>query len=196
LLSNARNKFLKLRELLSGGAPTKLSLFYCGDGSAEDDDAGESLRQVEAVTSILRDNGWRSSLFTSRESRNERSTLLDFFRIGLIDSLVAIRCLDEGIDVPGCKVAYILASSRNPKQFIQRRGRILRRSPGKEFAEIHDFLVTVPEGIAQNSEFERSLLRYELERVAEFAKLSVNHAESIRTLSPLLERYSLSHLIA
>ena len=196
LLSKARNKFLKLRELLSGVPPTKLSLFYCGDGSAEDDDAGESLRQVEAVTSILRDNGWRSSLFTSRESRNERSTLLDFFRIGLIDSLVAIRCLDEGIDVPGCKVAYILASSRNPKQFIQRRGRILRRSPGKEFAEIHDFLVTVPEGIAQNSEFERSLLRYELERVAEFAKLSVNHAESIRTLSPLLERYSLSHLIA
>ena len=57
-----------------------------------------------------------------------------------------IRCLDEGVDIPETRRAYILASSTNPKQFIQRRGRILRRFPGKELAEIHDFIERLPKG--------------------------------------------------
>lgn len=195
LLGKARNKFSELQRLLSSKSPSTHTLFYCGDGSTEDEVSGESLRQVEIVTSILRELNWKSSIFTSQETRQDRSLLLDFFRLGLIDALVAIRCLDEGIDVPACKTAYILASSRNPKQFIQRRGRILRRAPGKEYAEIYDFVVKIPDEFCQNNDYEIKLVRSELERVSEFAKLSLNQAESIRTLNPLLSKYSLSHLI-
>ncbi len=196
LLGKARNKFLRLREMISDRSPRPLTLFYCGEGNTEDEDSGDSMRQVELTTGILRENNWKSALFTNQENRKTRTTLLDYFRIGLLDALVAMRCLDEGIDIPACKAAYILASSRNPKQFIQRRGRILRRSPGKEFAEIYDFVVKMPDHPSGTSEYERKLISSELERVAEFAKLSLNHAESIRVLAPILKKYNLSHLIA
>jgi superfamily II DNA or RNA helicase len=195
LLGKARNKFLELQKLLAGKTSSTHTLFYCGDGSTEDEVSGETFRQVEIVTSILRELNWKSSIFTSQETRQDRALLLDFFRLGLIDALVAIRCLDEGIDVPACKTAYILASSRNPKQFIQRRGRILRRAPGKEYAEIYDFVVKIPDEFCQNNDYEMNLVRSELERVSEFAKLSLNQAEAIRTLNPILKKYSLSHLI-
>lgn len=134
----------------------------------------------------------RNSRFTSRESLRERRAVLDRFRLGEIDALVAIRCLDEGIDVPACQRAYILASSRNPRQFIQRRGRILRKAPGKEQAEIFDLMVQVPAG-AVNGEIERRLLVEELRRVSEFAGLARNGGEVIETLMPLLRDYDLVH---
>ena len=184
--------------MISESPPKPLTLFYCGEGNTEDEDSGDSMRQVELATLILRENSWKSSLFTNQENRKTRTTLLDYFRIGLIDALVAMRCLDEGIDIPACKTAYILASSRNAKQFIQRRGRILRKSSGKEFAEIciYDFVVKMPDTSSHTNDYERKLISAELERVAEFAKLSINHAESIRILSPILKKYNLSHLIA
>ena len=87
--------------------------------------------------------GLRVSRFTAEESTEERGRLLEDFAGGRLQGLVAMRCLDEGVDVPSTQVAYILASTSNPREFIQRRGRILRRSPGKEHAVIHD-LVALP----------------------------------------------------
>jgi superfamily II DNA or RNA helicase len=195
LLGRVRNKLIELRNLIANKRPTPLTLFYCGDGSTEDENSGEQMRQVELVSSLLYDMGWKTSHFTSHEALQERQELLDFFRIGVIDALVAIRCLDEGIDVPACRRAYILASSRNPKQFIQRRGRILRRSPGKEYAEIYDFVVKIPDHLAEGNQNERKLIRAELERVAEFARLATNSADVVRTLFPLLEQYDLAHVL-
>lgn len=195
LLASAKNKLAELNRLLAGNKVSGKTLFYCGDGSTEDEDTGDILRQVEAVSSALYNLGWRNSLFTARETRQDRKTILNHFRLGLIDALVAIRCLDEGIDVPACRAAYILASSRNPRQFIQRRGRILRRSPGKEFAEIYDFVVKLPDDFADGSSCERQLIRSELERVAEFANLAVNSEDAVRDLSSLLVKHNLSHLL-
>lgn len=195
LLGSAKNKLDELDQLLSGKQASQMTLFYCGDGSTEDEDSGEPMRQVEAVSSTLYGLGWRNSLFTARERRQERKTLLDHFRLGLIDALVAIRCLDEGIDVPACRAAYILASSRNPRQFIQRRGRILRRSPGKEFAEIYDFVVKLPDDTAQGSPYERQLIRAELARVAEFARLAINSEDAVRNLSAVLVKHDLAHIL-
>jgi len=111
----------------------------------------------------------------------------------MLDGLVAIRCLDEGVDVPDCRVAFILASSRNPKQFIQRRGRILRRAPNKVHAVVHDLLVTLPDGSSPGMLASRKLLVAELARVAEFGRLAVNRAEVYKTLRPLLKHYDLEH---
>ena len=70
-----------------------------------------------------------------------RHNLRKRFAEGSIQGLIAIRCLDEGVDIPETRRAFILASSTNPRQFIQRRGRILRRAPGKSMADIYDFIV-------------------------------------------------------
>ena len=173
--------------------PSPLTLFYCGDGSVEVPEDGTFLRQVEAASLLLGELGWRSSRFTSAESKTRRRELLEDFKIANIDALVAIRCLDEGINIPSCHTAYLLASSRNPRQFIQRRGRILRRAPGKEKATIHDFLVTVPQSAVADFDHERSLFGAELKRVAEFAGLCLNYAGAYRQVEGLLKRYDLIH---
>lgn len=193
LIGAAQNKLPALRSLLEQTDPQNLTLFYCGDGSVEIPEDGAILRQVEAVSLLLGELGWRSSRFTSAESKTRRRELLEDFKIANIDALVAIRCLDEGINIPSCHTAYLLASSRNPRQFIQRRGRILRRAPGKEKAIIYDFLVTLPDSAVSDCEFERSLFGAELKRVAEFAGLCLNYAQAYREVEGLLRRYDLVH---
>ncbi|MEA3013343.1 MAG: hypothetical protein QOD42_1888 [Sphingomonadales bacterium] len=201
LVGAAANKLPLLTEVLSGKAPSPHTLFYCGDGSVETDDEDDgdgmktSLRQVEAVSQLLHKSRWDVSRFTSRESRQDRASILENFRLGLIDAMVAIRCLDEGIDVPACNTAYILASSRDPRQFIQRRGRILRRSPGKTSATIHDFIVVLPEGFEDESGYAKRLIKAELGRVAEFSSLSDNRSDAYAALAPYLRKYDLEHLI-
>ncbi|WP_371392237.1 DEAD/DEAH box helicase family protein [Glycocaulis abyssi] len=128
LVGSAANKLPTLQAVLTGGKPTQHTLFYCGDGTVESDEeqtgavdsVNEGRRQVEAVSALLHGMSWDVSRFTSRESRKDRDNILENFRLGIIDAMVAIRCLDEGIDVPACSTAYILASSRDPRQFVQR----------------------------------------------------------------------------
>lgn len=204
LVGSAANKLPVLNNVLEGVEPTPHTLFYCGDGTVETDEEYKEnsdqstqmgQRQVEAISSLLHRNGWDVSRFTSRESRKDRESILENFRLGIIDAMVAIRCLDEGIDVPACSIAYILASSRDPRQFVQRRGRILRRSPGKDMATIHDFIVILPEGLEDESGYAKRLIKSELTRVAEFSSLSQNRAEAYEVLAPTLREYDLEHMI-
>lgn len=203
LVGSAANKLPTLQAVLTGEKPTQHTLFYCGDGTVEtdeeqtraEDSASLGKRQVEAVSAMLHGMSWDVSRFTSRESRKDRDNILENFRLGIIDAMVAIRCLDEGIDVPACSTAYILASSRDPRQFVQRRGRILRRSPGKERARIHDFIVVLPEGYETGSDYAKRLIKSELGRVAEFSSLSENRSEAYHTLAPVLRTYDLEHMI-
>ena len=81
--------------------------------------------------------------FTSREANKTKKDILENFRVGSIDAMVAIRCLDE-IDIPACRTAFLLASTRNPRQFIQRRGRILRRATEKNLQSSTIFLSSCP----------------------------------------------------
>jgi len=205
VIASARNKIPALRKVLREREPEAHTLFYCGDGYVEaeddeeenrtDDDPGFYGRQIEVVSEHLDELGWTLSRFTSREPRKEREHILANFRIGLVDAMVAIKCLDEGIDVPACRTAYILASSRDPRQFIQRRGRILRRSAGKEVATIHDFVVVLPSGAGDEEGYARKLIASELRRVAEFAGLSRKRAHAYQTLRPVLVAYGLEHLL-
>ena len=91
------------------------------------------------------------------------------FSQGHIQCLVSIRVLDEGIDVPEVENAFLLASSRNRRQFVQRRGRILRKSSNKEFAKLFDFICLPPEG-----EKGSKLVDKELERVIEMTEDCLN----------------------
>jgi superfamily II DNA or RNA helicase len=180
------------------------SLVYCGGGSMGVD--GEGDRHVDATTDRLRNEcGLSVERFTAREDQERREELLHGFDRGDIEVLTSIRCLDEGVDVPATRTAYLLASTTNPRQYVQRRGRILRPYEGKRFAVIHDF-ITVPDTSGhpemlsdEKFDAERSLIRNELRRVSMFVDSARNHPDadvdgiptSTETLQSLKQRYDL-----
>lgn len=206
LVGAAENKMVELDRLLEERKVAKHSLFYCSDGRTlvEDDDDDDTdvdggqaeMKQRHAVAQMLLRRGVSVSPFTSDENRWQRREILRRFKDGETEAMVAIRCLDEGIDVPACRTAYLIASSRNPRQFIQRRGRILRRSPGKDHATIFDFVVVMPDGHTAGEEKAGDFLRNELARVADFAQNSLYPSSSVKPLLPWLRRYDLEHLAA
>ena len=181
IIKAARNKLKKLREILVENSELDHSLVYC---------AGE---QLEDAASILHDSGVVFHRFTFRESNEERAKLLNEFDAGDKDVLLAVRCLDEGVDVPSTKTAIILASSRNPIEFIQRRGRILRPHTGKKRAAIHD-LIVLPTSLPTNeiyTESEKTIIRNELSRLEEFACSSDNPEYSRQLIQILMNKYNL-----
>jgi superfamily II DNA or RNA helicase len=194
LVASACGKIELLRQLLQLRREDHHILVYCGDGSVEGQGDDGMMRQVDAVTRMLGvDLGMRCASYTSRTPPARRKQMIQEFDDGSLQALVAIRCLDEGIDIPSTRTAYILASSTNPRQFVQRRGRLLRGHPSKTRAEIYDFFVTPPaedmrkESPGYNSA--RSLVRSQVHRAAEFASLAENGliARSILTdlMAPL-----------
>lgn len=194
LLGAATNKIHALRQIMSNRLHTSHTLFYCGDGSVEDE-VTEDSRQLEAVTTLLQDElSYRVKTYTTETSLKEREELRHQFTHGVLQGLVAIRCLDEGVDIPAIQTAIILASSSNPRQFIQRRGRILRSSPGKERAELFDMIVIPPDLRRKSWSIERNLLRKELKRFVEFADLATNSGSARKILLPLQEKYQLLDL--
>ena len=187
LIATAANKLTCLRELMASRLNTSHTLFYCGDGYLDSD-----TRQIDAVTHILgKELGYRVNTYTTDTSLEERDRLRRQFESGELQGLVAIRCLDEGIDIPAIKTAIILASSSNPRQFIQRRGRILRPHPGKKQAVLFDTIVIPPTLDRETWEVERNLLRKELQRFLTFAELADNAEQAIAQLLSLQEQYQL-----
>lgn len=194
LVGAAENKLRALQHLMQQRLQTRHTLFYCGDGSVEDSVSANSLRQLTAVTTLLQSLGYRVQPYTAETTLAERQDLRDQFTEGTLQGLVAIRCLDEGVDIPAIQTAVILASSSNPRQFIQRRGRILRPSPGKRRAELFDLIVVPPDLGAEFWPVEQKLLRQELKRFVEFADLALNSGSARQILLPLQEKYRLLDL--
>ena len=139
-----------------------------------------------------------ASKFTSEETPKERALIKEKFAYGKeLQVLVAIKCLDEGVNIPAIKTAFILASTQNPKEYIQRRGRVLRKFPGKEFAEIYDF-VTLTRDLdeaycltAEEIKSEKSLVKNELKRIVEFKSISMNPKDSDELIEKITESYRL-----
>jgi len=178
--SGAKNKLVILRrelEILLTKKLLKHTLIYCG--SHKDD---EGSRQIEKVIKILgTELEVKTRKFTADESVSERRQILEQFAIGNLDSIVAIKCLDEGVDVPATKQAFVLSSTSNPREFIQRRGRILRRSDGKDEANIYDFIMVPPSG-----EVNTHLVTKEVKRGLEYNSLAKNRSENIKLFEHLI----------
>lgn len=195
LVGAAANKLEALRQLMLERLQTTHTLFYCGDGSTEGALSEESSRQLAAVVKMLgAELGYRVNTYTAETSLAEREDLRRQFETSELQGLVAIRCLDEGVDIPAIQTAVILASSGNPRQFIQRRGRILRPHPGKQRATLFDMIVVPPELDRETWEVERNLLRKELRRFVEFADLADNPGDARAKLLALQKRYGLLDL--
>ena len=181
IIKTARNKIDEFQKILTKVEKLDHCLVYC---------SGE---QLEDAASILHDMGIIFHRFTFRENNKERKKLLDEFDKGDKNVLLAIKCLDEGVDVPSTKTAIILASSRNPIEFIQRRGRILRPHAGKEYAIIHD-LIVLPSSLPMDeihTDSEKTIIKNELKRLVEFAKSSENSQYSIDLMQTFMNRYNL-----
>jgi superfamily II DNA or RNA helicase len=163
-------------------------IIYCSDGKMYDD-YGEELKHIKYVLNLMNNMGFKPSKFTADENMSERMSLINNFNKGYISSLVAIRCLDEGINIPSIESALILSSNDNYREFVQRRGRILRLySDGKvkkEKANIYDVIV-LP------SLENKSFIEIELRRFYEYARLALNFEELSIILKQKMSQYGLS----
>lgn len=172
ILETAAGKLASLERLLDDTGPESIrrALFYTTD---------KDPRQLTEVNEILRRRRIRAHQITDAETSRGRlmSATMKAFASGILHALTAKRVLDEGINVPQIDSAYILASTTVEKQWVQRRGRVLRPSPqtGKTHAVIHDFLVLPPPEVATDEDARR-LVRGELARCDEFARLARNRA--------------------
>lgn len=194
VLGHAEGKIAALRADLEAHRDQWFQLIYCAEGRRPSE-PGEppGPKQVNEVMLLVGNELHLSGhTYVSETRRGERRVLLRRFGTGKdLQALVAMRCLDEGVDIPDARVGYLLASSSNPRQFIQRRGRLLRNAPGKDRAEILDYLAVPPAGTPVNFNVERALLVRELERANEFGKLAENYETTLQVLRPLKERYQL-----
>ena len=170
--------------------------------------ARPAIMSVQRVA-FLRKSGCRSAARLFHSSANRVAEMrksgfeglahfLFLGKKGKLQAIVAIKCLDEGVNIPGIRTAFILASTTNPKEYIQRRGRVLRKAPGKEFAEIYDF-VTLPRPLDSVSAMtedqakrDMALVRNELARIKEFGRLSMNPMDTESLIWEIQDAYHIT----
>ena len=157
---------------------------------SDDNDAEHLINLYTHVVTEVDDHVTVRKFVSSQKDREE---ILYDFANGRLQVLTSMKCLDEGVDVPRSELAIFCSSTGNPRQFIQRRGRVLRTHPDKKMAELHD-LVVVPELNPNSKSFrmEQSLLRGELMRVNNFALLSENPSYSEMELRDVMNHYGLN----
>ena len=185
ILKQASGKIEKLRKLAEEGYNFVNSVVYCGQGK---DDEGELI--IDSVTRTLYDNGLVVSQFTSRTLNRKR--VLYEFEQGYFDTLVAIKCFDEGVDVPKLDKIYIMASDSALRQTVQRRGRVLRKckESGKTIAYIYD-MVVLP-AIEAGTYGSDGLLKIELARAKEYNRLALNMDANEMKFSDIEKTYHIT----
>lgn len=204
---NKLNVFLQIvQQRMEDNGSLKYTLVYVPEGNKPDNFEADIFNQSDTIsadvesehlinefTQIVRsiDSHIIVRQFTSEST--DRKAMLKGFADGSIDVLTSMKCLDEGVDVPRSEFAIFCASTGNPRQFVQRRGRVLRTHKDKRFAIIHD-LIVIPDNVFDEDSYslERSLVESELKRVRDFALLSENLNDTDNELQDVLTHYNLS----
>ena len=178
LEKNAENKYEALEEILDEIGP----------------DIGDTIifvsdEQIGNVIHILSRRGVVAHEFTMKQSAkpsdkyggvSERDYLIKKFKEGDYQVLVAIKCLDEGIDIPSARRAIIMASSTNPREYVQRIGRIIRQAEGKQNAELYDMIIKPDFNSFKNEDlenFEKHIFEAELRRVRDLSQNAINNVD-------------------
>lgn len=205
IVAGASEKISTLLQLMKDYKDDNKILVYCGATTMHDVDYQEGkppideARQIDIVAGMLgNDLGMRVTKFTSEENADERERIKADFAEGThLQSLVAIRCLDEGVNIPSIRTAFIMASSTNPKEYVQRRGRVLRKFPGKNHAVIFDF-ITLPIPLDQVGDYDaeiidsvKSLAKREIIRMKDFAAIAENPFDSDSLISEIQRSYDI-----
>lgn len=211
IIHKAKNKLMAFKEIIhqrfQENGNLKYTLVYVPEGNKpdylqdEDDydqfdtiaDDSETDHLIDLYTKAVLEEDEHITVRKFVSGQQEREQILDDFASGRLHVLTSMKCLDEGIDVPRSELAIFCASTGNPRQFIQRRGRILRTHKDKYMAEIHDLVVAPAVNVNSASfKMEQSLVRNELLRVRDFAKLSENTSYSDIALREVMEHYGLN----
>lgn len=184
---NAELKYEALKEILLSG-PISNTLIFASDA------------QIDKVMCLLQEKKIMAHRFTQDQGTvlaqkfgglSERQYLIKKFKDGTYQALVAIKCLDEGIDIPTAHTAIIMASSTNPREYIQRVGRVIRQSKGKDRAYIYDFVLEPDFDRIENPiliQFEKQIFEKELLRVKDMSLNSINNAEVLFQINEKLRR--------
>ncbi len=205
LNSKMESKFSNLELLMRNFIDDNHFLVYSGkvkiddEGDYDEDSHINMLNAIDKTASILGKNGlgMKISRITYKESAQDRREIIKDFNDGAVQGIVAISCLDEGIDIPSIKTAVIMSSSDNPREYIQRRGRVLRQFPGKEYADIYDFVV-FPKPLedvfpgAIHNDLELKVLSKEIKRMIEFSRISLNKEETEELLQDISDSYGVT----
>lgn len=199
IIAGCKAKIGKLLEVIEPYKNSSYILVYCGatkyDGSLSEETS--QLMQIDEVNRRLyTELGMSVRKFTSSENKEERAEIRQMFASGSeLQVITAIKCLDEGVNIPAIRTAFILASSTNPKEYIQRRGRVLRKSPGKKYAEIFDF-ITLPRPLEevqycspQECQYDLSLVRKEFTRMVDFSETAKNPSDIDSIRDAILDAY-------
>lgn len=210
IIHKAQNKEGIFAEILnkwhSEKGSLKYTLIYVPEGSRPDNNEADVYDETETIpeddytdalidkyTSIVQSVSPTTTVKKFTANTRDRNQILEDFAKGKLEVLTSMKCLDEGVDVPRSELAIFCASTGNPRQFIQRRGRILRTHKDKNRAVIHD-MVVIPyvSSVSENFKMERSMLASELKRVRDFAKMSENADFAYDELYDVLNYYDLS----
>jgi len=211
IVHKAENKIEAFREIIEKRfqekGNLKYSLIYVPEGNkpdyiggGDDFDISEDIGDdndmehlINLYTKVVTEVDDHVTVRKFVSGQQDREEILHEFSTGRLHVLTSMKCLDEGVDVPRSELAIFCASTGNPRQFIQRRGRVLRTHPDKKMAELHD-LVVVPEvnPYSDSYRMEQSLLRGELMRVINFSSLSENPSYSEMELREVLDHYGLN----
>jgi superfamily II DNA or RNA helicase len=187
IIKNASEKYKVLNEIFDEiNPPIQWTIVYC------------SPQQIDRVMDIINKRRIIAHRFTMEEKTipaqeydglSERDYLLKNFGEGKYQSLVAMKCLDEGVDVPPARTAILMASSGNPREYIQRIGRVIRRYPGKSEATIYDLIVLPSLGSLPGEliDIERRIIEKELRRYEEISRIAINNAEALAVIADTLE---------
>lgn len=191
IVKTAFNKYHALREIIANHKELKHCLIYC------------TAEQLEQIQKILLENNIKQHKFTEDEGTrpktmygeiSERDYLLRQFSKGTLQVLVAIKCLDEGVDIPPATFAIMMSNSGNPREHVQRTGRILRKYPGKKISIIYDIIVIPSSGGLSNSlcsELEKKIFLKELKRYKEFSSNARNAVECLVKIEQLEENFKM-----
>lgn len=210
IVAGAQNKLDVFREQILPYKDKTNILVYCGattvlpdsDSYLNNEDFEKSEmgeRQIIAITKIMgNEMNMEVSRFTSEEDIETRKVITERFKSEKLQAIIAIKCLDEGVNIPSIKTAFILASTTNPKEYIQRRGRVLRKWPGKKYAELYDF-VTLPRVLdtvlnytKEEIKGDLSLVKNELRRIKEFSSIAMNKMDSLSLIDEIQSTYQIT----
>lgn len=198
IIHQARRKIPTYKEILkelNTKGKLKYVFTYVPVGSSKEEEFNDTkaskfvYQYLKAAQEISPD--LKASTYTSETE--DRVGKIKAFSEGKIDMLLAMKMLDEGVDIPRTEVGIFASSTGNPREYIQRRGRLLRNHLDKNFAYVYDLIVApVPSYDNENLyRIEKNMVRNELIRVAYFASLSMNFYESKEILQDICDRYEL-----
>lgn len=176
-----------------GNKPDEVADIFDTKESLDSDDVAEHI--IDRYTQIVREVSQTTTVRKFTSDSKDRNKMLEDFASGDLEVLTSMKCLDEGVDVPRSEMAIFCASTGNPRQFIQRRGRILRTHKDKYNAVIHDLIVApLVNSTSDSFKMERNMLANELKRVRDFATLSENADFALTELEEIVSYYNLTIL--